>query len=348
MDPEQNCSHTIHRSKYERNAPEIKNWWYKLFDLLESDAAIPPDRRLDVVKEIFPAKLLNKILSILSFIRPCKSLRDEKPLKEESAEEKNSEVSIFGSDSDEDLRRKQIGLKNPYITFFKRRPDRAAIWHTLPPLSLEEMNLIQRAESITKTIATDFVAWMENISDEDSPTSLTVPLVLKMFEIGFNTDAARSLQVRVKEMASVPDGVAILKNIPDMAKRSQLHRQLLRDLAASEQSKKDFAFGTKLGKENQFHPPKKSEIEKWLVCTRVPSELESMAAVWQGITHLRSTRAYCEYLLEHPEIKPPKFLVEMKMLDRNAIKTDVTTDVPEMPQIKVPSKSLTREQRRSQ
>jgi hypothetical protein len=34
------CSHIIHRNKYERNAPEITNWWHKLFDLLESEAAI--------------------------------------------------------------------------------------------------------------------------------------------------------------------------------------------------------------------------------------------------------------------------------------------------------------------
>jgi hypothetical protein len=67
---------------------------------------------------------------------------------------------------------------------------------------------------------------MQNISDEDSPTSLTVPLVLKMFEIGFDTHAARSLQVRVKEMASVPDGVAILKGVPDVSRIVHLWRPL--------------------------------------------------------------------------------------------------------------------------
>ena len=105
-----------------------------------------------------------------------------------------------------------------------------------------------------------------------------------------------------------------------MAKRSQLHRQLLRDLKASKETKRVFAFGTKLDKKYQILPPKMADIDKWLVCTRVPQQLESMATVWRGITHLRSTRAYCEYLLEHPEITPPKYLVDSHMLDRETLK----------------------------
>lgn len=34
------CRHKIYRSKYERNAPEIANWWYELFREMESEAAI--------------------------------------------------------------------------------------------------------------------------------------------------------------------------------------------------------------------------------------------------------------------------------------------------------------------
>ncbi|XP_068906090.1 uncharacterized protein [Tenebrio molitor] len=341
------CSHIIHRNKYERNAPEITNWWHKLFDLLESEAAIPPDRRLDVVNEIFPQKLLHRILSILSFIRTCKEQKDDEAPRKASDDGKTT-MSLFGSVSEGGTHREEIGPNNPYTRFFRRRPDRAAIWHTLPPLSLEEMNLTQKAEAITTAIATDFVEWMQNISDEDSPTSLTVPLVLKMFEIGFDTHAARSLQVRVKEMASVPDGVAILKGVPDMAKRSQLHRQLLRDLEASKLKKRVFAFGTKLDKEYQILPPKMADINKWLTCKRVPPELESMAAVWQGITHLRSTRAYCEYLLEHPDITPPKYLVDMKMLNRETLRGQsqyVAEVEKDAGPTTIPSRTLTAEEK---
>lgn len=34
------CSRVIHYSKYERNAPEIRSWWCKLFSMLETDASI--------------------------------------------------------------------------------------------------------------------------------------------------------------------------------------------------------------------------------------------------------------------------------------------------------------------
>lgn len=114
------CSHIIHRNKYERNAPEITNWWHKLFDMLESEAAIvslkvkflraflvitpfqPPDRRLDVVNEIFPGKLLNRILSILSFIKTCKKgTTDDGELLEKGLDEQKTSASLLTSISEE-------------------------------------------------------------------------------------------------------------------------------------------------------------------------------------------------------------------------------------------------------
>lgn len=45
-----------------------------------------------------------------------------------------------------------VGADNPYLKFFQRRPDRAAVWRELPPLSLDEMNLTQKAEAITEMV----------------------------------------------------------------------------------------------------------------------------------------------------------------------------------------------------
>lgn len=39
-----------------------------------------------------------------------------------------------------------------YTDFFKRKPSRAAVWRTLPPLSMEEMDLNQRADAITEKV----------------------------------------------------------------------------------------------------------------------------------------------------------------------------------------------------
>lgn len=48
--------------------------------------------------------------------------------------------------------RHNAGPGDPYIKFFKTKTDRAAIWKTLPPLKLEEMNLTQKAKAITEMV----------------------------------------------------------------------------------------------------------------------------------------------------------------------------------------------------
>lgn len=50
------------------------------------------------------------------------------------------------------------GPGDPYLKFFKTRPDRAAIWQTLPPLKLEEMNLTQKATAITEMVILHIIA----------------------------------------------------------------------------------------------------------------------------------------------------------------------------------------------
>lgn len=73
----------------------------------------------------------------------------------------------------------------------------------------------------------------------------------------------------------------------------------------------------------QVRPPVKVTYKKWVQCERVPEKLETMAAVWQGITHLKSTRAFCEYLYnEHPEIKPPRYLIDSGMMDPDKLKEE--------------------------
>lgn len=120
------------------------------------------------------------------------------------------------------------GPENPYLNFFKRRPDRAAVWRELPPLSLEEMNLTQKAEAITETvirnelketfhpislqIATSFVKWLKSLEGGEQ-SALDVPTVIKMFEIGFDTQAATSLRIRIREKPTVTEDIAVKRNV---------------------------------------------------------------------------------------------------------------------------------------
>lgn len=58
--------------------------------------------------------------------------------------------------------------------------------------------------------------WLKTIGGENK-SSLDVPTLKKMFEIGFQTHAATSLCVRVKEMPAVPAAVAKAHNEPEVS-----------------------------------------------------------------------------------------------------------------------------------
>lgn len=115
------CSHIIRHNKYERNAPEIGSWWYKLFDIMEKEAAIvsslkksvspnhifkPLDKRQDVINEIFPSKLLNKILSILSveenIYLPAEKVEEKTAPITEQEEYNGSLLSLINVASEDD------------------------------------------------------------------------------------------------------------------------------------------------------------------------------------------------------------------------------------------------------
>ncbi|XP_076254979.1 uncharacterized protein LOC143192976 [Rhynchophorus ferrugineus] len=349
------CSRIIYRNKYERNDPESKNWWATLFKILEEDAKIPPDKQKALLEEVFPIRLLYKVLSKLSTqSRKFQGNIPEIPKKYEPKVTQIQRVpTITRTKTDKRCSEKSYEdmkvLKSPnmfenifepvtrpeaikskmYIDFFKRKPSRAAVWRTLPPLSLDEMNLNQKAEAITEKIATDFIEWLRDLGG-DEELSLSVPAVIEMFEIGFQTNSATSLKVDVKEIASVPQKVAEARNLPLKAQRAFLHGEIMKDLKASKKKTTYAAFGRRLPSDMQVRPPAENYFKKWLSCDKVPERLASMATVWQGITHLRSTRAYCEFLIERPEIKPPKYLLDCGMLNLKNLRENKSTEFSEL------------------
>lgn len=58
---------------------------------------------------------------------------------------------------------------------------------------------------------------MINLGGE-TPTTLDVPQVVKMFEIGFNMHAAKSLVVKLKELPAVPKFVAESRLRPEVSR----------------------------------------------------------------------------------------------------------------------------------
>ncbi|KAJ8984453.1 hypothetical protein NQ317_012518 [Molorchus minor] len=239
------CGRTVEKNKYEANAPETRNWWNQLFGKLEFDAAIPVEKRLEVLEQVFPNRIVDRIVSILgvedkkykeplekikddvgealrkrvgslSSLLPDseKSICDDTDIKEcaaavMTASSSTTTVGIFGATEEK---------KNESLhEFFKRRPGREAIWRPLPPLSLEEMNLNQKAAYITEAIARDFVEWIKTLGG-DEESYLTVQGVVEMFEIGYPVNAATSLRVELKQMPSVPQQVADSTMVPEVSR----------------------------------------------------------------------------------------------------------------------------------
>ncbi|VEN44782.1 unnamed protein product [Callosobruchus maculatus] len=324
------CERVVEASKMERNSPETKLWWERLFALMEQDAAILPERNLDVLRQVLPPQVLPRVLRILGY--DARKYQPDEPVEEEKGEElldikvertkslgTATGASLFNSTTKVTVKDKEEIIseasKNPYLKFFKRPPHRAAIWRELPPLSWEEMNLNQKGEAMAEAIASDFVNWAKSTFDE-SP--VTVKNIIEMFQIGAQMQSATTLCVRMKEMPSVPNDIAEYHELPHTGRTNMLHREIRRDQKAAMLKPRYEAFGRRLPTDMQVRPGNKVAAEQWMRCQNVPERLESMAAVWQGITHLKSTRAFCVFMYEaHPDVMPPKYLLDVGMMHLN-------------------------------
>ncbi|KAL1513439.1 hypothetical protein ABEB36_002850 [Hypothenemus hampei] len=356
------CERIVSRHKYERNSPEIRQWWLKMFETLESDATIPPEQQLPLLEESFSKVTLNKVLRVCStrsrqFKEELDSLSEDditrmfrsvqvKTMKIENSSKSviyKSNVSLIDREeleniknaldpsemrniehvfrvTDQDLKSKM------YIDFFQRNPTRAAVWRPLPPLSPDEMNLSQKAEAISEKIAKDFINWLKGLYG-DEQFSLSVESVIQMFEIKFHADSATSLKVYIRELPAVPRRVAEKQHLLSKAKRSVLRHEIAKDVKAGQKKTAYTGFGTHLPPEMQVRPPAENYYRKWISCDRVPEKLVTMAKVWEGITHLKSTRAFCKFLIDRPEISPPKYLHDCGMLNlKHLMETDGKLD----------------------
>lgn len=56
--------------------------------------------------------------------------------------------------------------------------------------------------------------WLSNIDAGEKKTSLNPATVIKMFDIGFDTHAATSLKVSVKEVPTVSQYIATARQLP--------------------------------------------------------------------------------------------------------------------------------------
>ncbi|XP_018329871.1 uncharacterized protein LOC108740159 [Agrilus planipennis] len=387
------CSRSVTRSKYERMNPESQKWWKRMFEIMEEKLKIPPEKRPEVISQIYPKKLLERILDIVeskpdlkieakkyylaqssaslyssegvkhfgkgesctSFVVGQYIIKSEVPkeTEEEEEEEESEEMLKEGQQEEEeedkegpkryerreteqtvevlkvesweetvsslpckyhaprsieidDKKHEVIGEENPYVNFFKRREERAAVWRILPPLSLDEMNLAQKAKYLVNQIATEFIDWLEREGGTEM-IHLDVPTLLYMFQFSFEIGhAANSLQVRMREMPSVTEPVARATKNLKASERNTLLRNIREDIRMSKLPPKQRAFNSSLPIQMRRKPNTEDLYNKWFVCKHVPPKLADMTIVWEGITHLRSVREFEKWINEkYPDLIVP-------------------------------------------
>ncbi|XP_076676249.1 uncharacterized protein LOC143373172 [Andrena cerasifolii] len=211
---------------------------------------------------------------------------------------------------------------NPYALFLIRPRRKVITWRPLKENDMEgydpDATLRMRADNVMKKICQDFCQWLETLGGTD--TTVDEEVLRDMFEIDFNVEACRAMQVSIQEMPVVPAEVALTRNNPGASMLAMTRNHLMRDAKAEETSAKTKAFGTTMPWELQFVPPKNQVRKLWLECENVPRDLETMDVVWKGITHLKSVRGFVEWLQQHPEVPPPEALKTLVSMDLKTLR----------------------------
>ncbi|KMQ97085.1 hypothetical protein RF55_2599 [Lasius niger] len=116
-----------------------------------------------------------------------------------------------------------------------------------------EATLEMRAKNITDRICRDFCEWLRNLGGTDKVIDEEV--LGDMFEIDFTAEASRTMEMSIKEMPMVPNGVAAARQCLDAGELAMTRKHLIRDAKAESKPAKTMAFGTAIPWKLQFVPP---------------------------------------------------------------------------------------------
>ncbi|XP_078041396.1 uncharacterized protein LOC144472308 [Augochlora pura] len=295
----------------------------------------PPPCNPQLLKQILPEKSYNLVAPLLGLpiwyperkrtsFRPSDDIDPGRVSKPTGADDDHSLASFevhppTSRDSKSLNGEEKVGHRryNPYALFLRKPRRKVITWRPLVTDDLEgydpNATLKMRTDNIMSKICQDFCQWLNTLGGTDKTVDEQV--LKDMFEIDFNAEACRAMQVLTREMPVVPAEVARTRNSLAASKLSMTKKQVLKDARAEERPPKMTAFGTTMPWHLQFAPPKNQVRETWLECRHVPTDLETMDVVWKDITNLKSVRGFVEWLQQHPEISPPDPLKELVATD---------------------------------
>ncbi|GAB1864837.1 hypothetical protein CAJAP_05916 [Camponotus japonicus] len=298
-------------------------------DLIFS-AQQPPACNSRLLRRVLPLDSYNLVAPLLGMpIWYPKRIKKEKAVvhyEKEREEEEEEEEEIEGAipfdlvvhpPTTKDISTKEDEDKvgqmrsNPYALFLKKPRRKVITWRPLTADDLKdydpEATLEMRAKNITDRICHDFCEWLRDLGGTDKVIDEEV--LGDMFEIDFTAEASRTMEMSMKEMPMVPNGVAAARQCPDASELAMTRKHLIRDAKAESKPAKTMAFGTAIPWKLQFVPPGNRVRERWLRCENVMPDLETMDVVWDGITYLESVKAFAKWFGEHSNISLPDALM---------------------------------------
>ncbi|XP_015116843.1 uncharacterized protein LOC107041005 [Diachasma alloeum] len=332
----------VPKTKWELPRQKPKSYWKDVFEGLETSRLKKPYCNSQQLRRFLPFKSYNLVAPILgmpewhpkrwsalksarSFKSGLKAKRVTTVVEDPSSVSAISTKTESGADVDlivhppsprasldEDYHKQK--KTNPYAAFLSKPRRRAVIWRPLVERDLEgydpESTLKNRAARVTDKICKDFCDWLRSLGG--SHDTIDEEILKDMFETDFTAEACRTMRICVKEMPMVPTVVAAMRHCPESGEPEVTRRQLIRDVRAERESPKIVGFGSTVPHHVRYVPPSNNVHQKWIHCTNVPQDLESMSFVWKDITHLDSVRGFSNWLNKQPHVKLPPALHRVK------------------------------------
>lgn len=173
-------------------------------------------------------------------------------------------------------------------------------------------SLFQQAEQMTELCAENFADWLADLGN-DHEVTITKDIVMQLFSIGVEGDSAKALCVEPRQCKAVPHDVAIGLGQPEISIERNVARLLRTDRRDRERSQvRTVAFGRTLPAD-MYRSKVGAPCVPPLV-PKFPDALHTKRAVFEGITHLRSTKQIVQHMLEREQhgegLRRPDYLVE--------------------------------------
>lgn len=205
--------------------------------------------------------------------------------------------------------------EDDWMTSFltKRKKDRI-LWqskfHKLDK-RLTEKPMFEQAEQLIDLAASDFSEWINTLSS-DNTTGITKELIKELFPIGLEGDATKAIYIEPKPIQTIPDEMGESWNLRELSLEKNVARLLKLDQIEDQKPPKYVAFGKNLPMELR-HP--KPGRDTTTIKPKFPNDLKTKEVLFRGINHLRSTKAFVQHLVNHPELPKPKCLVTERMFE---------------------------------